>query len=451
MLRRTLVLQYIMHPIYSSPFNTINMQAKNTISLLFFTGLSFLAYSQQNIDIDTKEQLARQPPVTVQTAVGPLQLEPPFKTESARKNSKTISWPEGITPKAPEGFTVTRFADNFDNPRWTYIAPNGDYFVAEAGTRKTANQITLLRDENKDGNIDERYVFRGGLNRPFGMLVLGNYFYIANTDGVYRYPYKAGDIRLEGEAEKIISLYAGGYNNHWTRNIITNKAKNKIYITVGSASNVGEHGIDAEKGRALVYEANPDGTDLKVYASGLRNPVGLDWNPVTGELWTAVNERDGLGDEIVPDYATSVKRGGWYGWPFSYYGKIKDPRWANDPHQELVDKAIIPDVPLGPHTASLGITFYTKDPFPSKYKNGAFIGQHGSWNRSKLSGYKVVFIPFINGKPQPAEDFLTGFIADEEKSEVYGRPVGVTVTPDGSLLVNDDTAGIIWKVSAKEK
>ncbi|MCH5596803.1 PQQ-dependent sugar dehydrogenase [Niabella ginsengisoli] len=407
------------------------------------------AYGQGKIDNETKKQLAGQAPVTVKTAVGPLVLQPPFKTESANKNSRTIDWPEGQTPKTPEGFTVTRFADKLENPRWTYIAPNGDYFIAEAGTRKSANQITLLRDKDKDGNIDERHVFINNLNRNFGMLILGNYFYIANTDGVYRYAYKEGDIKLEGEGKKIIELSASGYNNHWTRNIITNKAKNKIYITVGSASNVGEQGIEKEEGRALIYEANPDGSDLKIYASGIRNPVGLDWNPVTGELWTAVNERDGLGDEIVPDYATSVKRGGWYGWPFSYYGKVKDPRWAEDPHEDLVNKAIIPDVPLGPHTASLGITFYTAKQFPAKYKNGAFIGQHGSWNRSKLSGYKVVFIPFVKGKPQPPVDFLTGFIANDEKSEVYGRPVDVSVAPDGSLLVNDDTSGIIWKVSAK--
>ncbi len=417
--------------------------------LLLSIGL-YAGAQHTNVDEATKNKLAQQPVVTVQTAIGPLNLQPPFKTESARKNSKTIGWPEGAKPKAPKGFEVTKFAENLQNPRWTYISTDGDYFVSEAGTRNGANRISLLRDTNKDGVIDQQYVFIDQQNRPLGMLILNGYFYIANTDGVYRYPYTAGITRLEGKGEKIVSLYEGGYNNHWTRNIITNKDKSKIYITVGSASNVGEHGIDAEKGRALIYEANPDGSDLQIYASGLRNPVGLDWNPVTDELWTAVNERDGLGDEIVPDYATSVKRGGWYGWPFSYYGKIKDPRWAADPHQEWVNKAIMPDVPLGPHTASLGIVFYTGKQFPAKYKNGAFVGQHGSWNRSVLSGYKVVFIPFKEGKPQVPVDFLTGFIASDEKSEVHGRPVGVAVTPEGSLLVNDDTAGIIWKVSAKK-
>lgn len=425
-------------------------QMKNVVFTLLSAFIITNAGARLNIDNETKKQLAAQPPITVLTTIGPLVLQPPFKTESANKHSRTINWPDGQTPKAPEGFIVSKFADKLENPRWTYIAPNGDYFVAESGTKKSPNQITLLRDIDKNGTIDERHIFISGLNRNFGMLVLGNYFYIANTDGVYRYPYSTGQVKLEGEPQKIVELFANGYNNHWTRNIIANKAKTKIYITVGSASNVGEHGIDKENGRALIYEANPDGSDLKIYASGLLNPVGLDWNPTTGELWTAVNERDGLGDEIVPDYATSVQPGGWYGWPFSYYGKIRDPRWAADPHEELVNKSIVPDVPLGPHTASLGLVFYTASQFPEKYKNGAFIGQHGSWNRSTLSGYKVAFIPFVNGKPKPPIDFLTGFIANEEKNEVYGRPVGVAVTPDGSLLVNDDTAGIIWKVSVKK-
>ncbi|GAB3006452.1 sorbosone dehydrogenase family protein [Niabella terrae] len=399
-------------------------------------------------DQAAKEKLAAGPDVTVQTTVGPLTLPPPYKTTVARKNSRVIGWPDTKAPKAPEGFTVSSFAEGLSNPRWTYIGNNGDYFVAESGTRKSANQIKLLRDRNGDGIIDEQHIFIKDLNRPFGMLILDGYFFIGNTDGIYRYPYKKGMTALEGSGEKIITLYAGGYNNHWTRNIISSEKGDKIYVTVGSASNAGEHDMEAEKGRALIFEANPDGSDLKIYASGLRNPVGLAFNPVTHELWTAVNERDNIGDELVPDYATSVKRDGWYGWPFSYYGANKDPRWQADPHEDLVKKAIVPDVPLGPHTASLGLCFYTGDHFGSEYKNGAFVGQHGSWNRSELSGYKVVFIPFKNGRPQAARDFLTGFIADEPAAEVYGRPVGVTVTTDGALLVNDDAGGIIWKVTA---
>ncbi|WP_028374490.1 PQQ-dependent sugar dehydrogenase [Leeuwenhoekiella sp. MAR_2009_132] len=396
-----------------------------------------------------KEEIADTGITTVQTTVGPLDLVAPFSSESVSKNSKVIGWPEGKTPVAPEGFTVTRFADSLKHPRWTYIAPNRDIFVAEANTRDSANQITLLRDTDQDGEVDKRFVFKEGLNQNFGMLVVNNYFYIANTDGLYRFPYKEGQTKLEGEGEKIVELSASGYNNHWTRNIITNAAQDKIYISVGSASNVGDQGMEKEERRANILEVNLDGSGEIVYASGLRNPVGMDWNPVTGDLWTAVNERDELGNNLVPDYATSVQKGGWYGWPYSYYGQIKDPRWADDPHQDLVDKAIMPDVPLGTHTASLGFTFYTADAFPAKYKNGAFVGQHGSWNRDPFSGYKVVFIPFENGKPQPAEDFLTGFIPDANGDEVYGRPVATTVTPDGSLLVNDDDSGIIWKISAK--
>ncbi|MFI8380464.1 PQQ-dependent sugar dehydrogenase [Leeuwenhoekiella sp. NPDC079379] len=416
-----------------------------TVGLLLLSACK----NEKSVPDAEKEELADAGITTVQTAAGPLDLVAPFSSESVSKNSKVIGWPEGKTPVAPEGFTVTRFADSLKHPRWTYIAPNNDIFVAEANTRDSANQITLLRDTDQDGEVDKRFVFKDGLNQNFGMLVVNNYFYIANTDGLYRFPYKEGQTKLEGKGEKIVALSASGYNNHWTRNIITNAAKDKIYISVGSASNVGDQGMEKEERRANILEVNLDGSGEIVYASGLRNPVGMDWNPVTGDLWTAVNERDELGNNLVPDYATSVQKGGWYGWPYSYYGQIKDPRWADDPHQDLVDKAIMPDVPLGPHTASLGFTFYTADAFPAKYKNGAFVGQHGSWNRDPFSGYKVVFIPFENGKPQPAEDFLTGFIPDANGDEVYGRPVATTVTPDGSLLVNDDDSGIIWKISAK--
>ncbi|MGB5943003.1 MAG: sorbosone dehydrogenase family protein [Leeuwenhoekiella sp.] len=396
-----------------------------------------------------KEELADNGATTVETAVGPLTLVAPYASESVTKQSRIIGWEAEETPIAPEGFTVTRLADSLKHPRWTYVAPNNDIFVSESDTKNSANQVTLLRDTDEDGEIDERYVFLNNLNQNFGMLVLGDYFYVANTGGLFRYPYSEGQTKINAEGEKITDLSASGYNNHWTRNIITNEARDKIYITVGSASNVGEQGMEKEEGRALIYEINPDGSQKEIYASGLRNPVGMDWNPVTGELWTAVNERDKLGNELVPDYATSVKKGGWYGWPYSYYGQVNDPRWEDDPHQDMVDKAIMPDVPLGPHTASLGFVFYTADKFPAKYQNGAFVGQHGSWNRTPFSGYKVVFIPFENGNPQPAEDFLTGFIENGDENKVHGRPVATTVAPDGSLLVNDDDAGIIWKVSVK--
>lgn len=423
---------------------------KNILLLiLFFTTVFYSCKSKQEKQTDEMAtNHTTQQADTVQTALGPVVLPKPYATKSVVNQNKMKDWPEGTLPTAPEGFTVTKFADGFKNPRWTYIAPNGDMFVCEANTRGSAGLITLLRDTDGDGKADFRETFIDELKQPFGMLVIGNYFYVANTDGLYKYPYKAGQTSLKAsEGTKIVELPAGGYNNHWTRNIITNAAKDKIYISVGSASNVAEHGMDVEIRRANILEVDLNGQNEKIYASGLRNPVGMDWNPITGELWTAVNERDELGDDLVPDYITSVKEGGFYGWPYSYFGQLEDPRLEGQA-PELVAKSIVPDVSVGPHTASLGLTFYDADTFPAKYKNGVFVGQHGSWNRSTLSGYRVVFIPFENGKPaaQP-EDFLTGFIANENKSEVYGRPVCVAVTPEGDLLVNDDAGNVIWKVS----
>lgn len=383
----------------------------------------------------------------VKTAIGDITLPAPYSTESVTKQNSMKDWPEGQGPKAPAGFTVTKFATDLKNPRNTYIGPNGDIFVAESGTRNSGNQVRLLRDNDKDGTYETKIIFAEDLNKPYGLLILKNYFYIANTDGLYRYPYKEGDTKLQGKGEKIVELPAGGYNNHWTRNLIASADGSKIYISVGSASNVGEYGLEKEVRRAAILEVNPDGTGEKLYASGLRNPVGMDWNPANGELWTAVNERDGLGDGLVPDYITSVKPGGFYGWPYSYFGQIEDPRLKGKA-KDLVAKAIVPDVPVGNHTASLGIAFYTKDKFPAQYKNGAFVGQHGSWNSSVLTGYKVLFVPFKNGKPSgPPQDFLTGFIQDEKKATVYGRPVDVTMMTDGSLLVNDDNGNTIWRVS----
>ncbi len=389
-----------------------------------------------------KEALSKQPPNTVKTALGDITLPAPFATKSASVRSSIVDWPAGKIPVAPQGFTVSKFADKFDNPRWIYVAPNNDIFVSESG----ADRITIFRDSNKDGQFETRETFIKGLNKPFGMLVLGNSFYIANTDGLYKYAYNPSELKLQSKGEKILELPAGGYNNHWTRNLIANKTGTKIYVTVGSGSNVAEHGMEHEVRRACILEINPDGSGEKIYASGLRNPVGIDWNPETGELWTAVNERDELGDELVPDYITSVKNGGFYGWPYSYFGNIPDPRMKGQ-GKDLAAKAIVPDVSVGAHTASLGLAFYTAKAFPESYRKGVFVGQHGSWNRSKISGYKVLFVPFRNGKPsgQP-QDFLTGFISDIDKAEVYGRPVAVAVASDGSLLVTDDGSDTIWQV-----
>ncbi|MCF2517856.1 sorbosone dehydrogenase family protein [Dyadobacter sp. CY351] len=396
---------------------------------------------------EEKEAAAKSGPDSVETVTDSLTLPAPFTTESVENRPEEAGWPEGKMPTAPAGFTVSKYADKLKNPRWTYVAPNGDVFVAESNTKKSADRITLLRDVNKDGKPEIKEIFMENLKQPLGMLVLKNYFYVANTNGVFRYPYKGGETKITSKGEKILDLPAGGYNNHWTRNLLANADGSKIYISVGSASNVADHGMDEEKRRANILEINPDGSGERIYASGLRNPVGMDWAPGSNVLWTAVNERDKLGDELVPDYVTSVKEGGFYGWPYAYFGKNEDPRRKGE-RSDLVAKTLVPDVPLGSHTASLGLAFYDKTQFPAKYQNGAFIGQHGSWNSSKLTGYKVVFIPFKNGKPAgKPEDFLTGFIESEKK--VYGRPVGVTVMEDGSMLVNDDSAGTIWRVSAK--
>ena len=398
-------------------------------------------------------------------------LPEPYATKSNRNFSKVIGWKEGETPVAPAGFSVSKFAEGLDHPRWIYAASNGDIFIAESNTvlsglkrfgasvsrkirtqnyGKSANRIRLFRDIDKNGSYEKSYVFAEDLNQPFGMLILNNHFYVANTDGVEMYAYNTGDTSLPLEGKRIIELPAGGYNNHWTRNIIANESGTKIYITVGSGSNIGENGMENEVRRANILEINPDGTGEKIYAAGLRNPVGLGFEPSKKMLWTAVNERDGLGDDLVPDYATSVKPGAFYGWPYAYFGANADPRMKEDPHTDLVNKTLAPDVALGSHTASLGLAFYTKNNFPQKYKGGMFIGQHGSWNRAQFSGYKVVFVPFANGKPSgKPEDFLTGFIADQSKDEVHGRPVGVTVINDGSLLVADDASKIVWRVRAQ--
>ena len=378
------------------------------------------------------------------------ELPKPYATKSVTKRSDEIGWPAGKTPVAPAGFTVKRYAEGLDNPRWIYEGPNGDMFVSLAQTKgNSSNSVLIFRDANKDGIPEMKETFVDDLNKPLGMLILKDYFYVGNTDGLYRWPYKTGQTKLEGKGQKILDLPAGGYNNHWTRNLISNADGSKIYVSVGSGSNVGEHGKENEIRRANILEINPDGTGEKIYASGLRNPVGMDWQPGTNVLWTAVNERDELGDELVPDYMTSVKQGGFYGWPYSYYGQNEDPRRKGE-NPELVKKAIVPDVPLGSHTASLGLAFYDKDAFPAKYQKGAFIGQHGSWNRSTFSGYAVVFVPFNGGKPGKPENFLTGFIADEAKDKVYGRPVGTYVASNGTLLVADDTGGIIWAVTASK-
>ncbi|WP_316929361.1 PQQ-dependent sugar dehydrogenase [Chryseobacterium daeguense] len=362
-----------------------------------------------------KQELSKTAEVATQTNT--LKLPPPDEKNAKNKFSNVIGWPADKSPKAPEGFTVTRFAEKIKSPRNMIQAPNGDVFVVLSNSERSAtekvknditgkskaevggqsaNKIMMYRDADKNGVPESSSVFMENLNQPFGMLIIKDKFYVANTDGLWVYPYKAGDTKMTSPGKKIVNLPAGGYNNHWTRNLITNKDQSKIYISVGSGSNVGENGMENEVRRANILEVNPDGTGEIIYAAGLRNPVGMSWNPATGELWTVVNERDELGDKLVPDYLTSVKKGAFYGWPYAYFGKNEDPRRKGE-KPDLVAKTIVPDVPLGSHTASLGLTFYTGSQFPEKYKNGAFIGQHGSWNRSQLAGYQVAFVPFKKG------------------------------------------------------
>ena len=399
-------------------------------------------------------------------------LPEPYATKSVTNYSDVVGWKEGETPKAPDGFTVTKYAEDFDNPRWMYVTPNGDVLVAESNSNysiakqlgasiigaggsnnlsNSADVITILRDRNKDGKPDfrEKWLTKeNGLNQPFGMLVIDNWFYVANTDALLRFPYDPKQNKITGAATKVVDLPAGDHNRHWTRNIIANADNSKIYIAIGSGSNVAENGIEAENGKASIYEINPDGTGLKLYAAGLRNPVGMDWAPGTKTLWTTVNERDELGNNLVPDYFTSVQEGGFYGWPYAYWGNHTDPS-VKEKRPDLVKKTIIPEVDLGNHTASLGLAFYKEKAFPKQYQNGAFIAQHGSWNRDPISGYKVVFVPFKDGKPSgKAQDFLTGFVVDPKKNEVRGRPVGIVILPDGAMLLTDDKTNTIWRIAA---
>ncbi len=397
-------------------------------------------------------------------------LVAPAATPSAVNFSRVIGWPAEGEPSAPAGFTVTLFVDGLDNPRWLHPLPNGDVLVAESRTSgpaklppevrqklaasgisgPSANRISRLRDADGDGRAEMRETFLEGLNQPLGMLALGNWFYAANTDAVLRFPYDSAAARVTGRGRKILDLPAGGYNNHWTRNLIASRDGSKLYVTVGSATNVDDERIDRrDERRAAILEVNPDGSGMRVFASGLRNPNGLGWEPESGALWSAVNERDELGDELVPDYLTSVRQGAFYGWPYAYWGSNEDPRRKGE-RPDLVAKAIAPDFAVGAHTATLGLAFGERLGFPERYRHGAFIGQHGSWNRSTFVGYRVAFVPFANGRPGGTlEEFLTGFIADSAKGEVWGRPVGLAVARDGALLVADDAGNRVWRVAAR--
>ena len=379
-------------------------------------------------------------------------------------------WPAGATPLAAAGLAVNAYASGLDHPRWIYVLPNGDVLVAESNgpprpddaggikgrvmklMRKragagvpSANRITLLRDADGDGIAETRTVLLAGLNSPFGMALVGSDLYVANTDSIMRFPYTAGATQITAPGAKVVDLPAGTINHHWTKNVIASRDGSRLYVTVGSNSNVGENGMHNEVDRAAILEVDPATARSRLFASGLRNPNGLDWQPQSGALWTTVNERDELGSDLVPDYMTSVQDGAFYGWPYSYYGQHVDAR-VEPPRPDLVARAIAPDYALGTHTASLGLAFYRGSLLPQRYAGGAFIGQHGSWNRKPRSGYKVIFVAFADGRPVGApEDVLTGFV--DAGGDALGRPVGVAVDRAGALLVADDVGNVIWRVT----
>jgi glucose/arabinose dehydrogenase len=381
-------------------------------------------------------------------------------------------WAAGQTPAAAPGLRVAAFASGLDHPRWLYVLPNGDVLVAETnappkpddnrGIRgwffkrfmkragaavPSANRITLLRDADGDGVAETRTVFAQGLASPFGMALVGGDLYVANSDAMVRFPYAPGQTALAGAGTPVVALPAGRINHHWTKNVVASADGSRLYVSVGSNSNAGERGMAAEEGRAAIWEIDARTGSHRVFAGGLRNPVGMAWQPETGTLWTAVNERDELGSDLVPDYITSVRDGGFYGWPYSYYGAHVDPR-VKPRRPELVARATVPDYALGPHTGSLGLAWSAGSRLPAAFSTGMFVGQHGSWNRRPRSGYRVIFVPFAGGRPTGAQpvEVLTGFL--DARGDALGRPVGVAVDSRGALLVADDVGNTVWRVTS---
>ena len=367
---------------------------------------------------------------------------PPAEVQRGPVNfSRIIPKPDGADLTLPPGFQIDVFAEgDLERPRWLALAPNGDVFVAES----EGNRISILRDSHGDGRVDQRFVFADGLAHPFGMAFWRDYLYVGDTDAVVRFKYRPGQTKAEGSPEKIADLPMNGYREHWTRNVIFNPSGTKVYVTVGSKSNVD---AGEEPMRAAISEFNPDGTGHRIYASGTRNPIGLAFNPTSGRLWAAVQERDLIGDQLVPDYVTTITEDAFYGWPYGYIGQHEDPRRKNE-RPDLVKKAVVPDVLIQAHSAVLGLAFYEGEMFPGEYRGDAFVALHGSWNRSKRTGYKIIRIRFKNGKPVGGyDDFVTGWMLGEDKPEVWGRPVGLLVLKDGSMLITDDGANKIWRVT----
>jgi hypothetical protein len=409
----------------------------------------------------------------ISAGIGPHpQLPKPNPTVIPTVNiAQAVGWPADTKPIPASGMTVNAFAEKLDHPRWLYVLPNGDVLVAEtnapqrpddgwgikgwlmqrvmskagAGT-PSANRITLLRDGDGDGVAETRSIFLEGLNSPFGMALIGDDFYVANTDALMKFHYKYGETYIAKPGIKVLDLPAGPINHHWTKNLLASRDGTRLYVTVGSNSNVAENGMDQEFERAAIWEVDPRQSSYRVYASGLRNPNGLAWEPDGGALLTVVNERDEIGSDLVPDYLTSVPKGSFFGWPYSYYGQHLDQR-IQPQRPDLVATATAPDYALGPHTASLGLVYSQSNNWPAPFDNGVFIGQHGSWNREPRSGYRVIFVPFRAGKPSGVPiEILTGFI--NENNEAYGRPVGVVLDKRAALLVADDIGNTIWRVTA---
>lgn len=407
-------------------------------------------------------------PVSAGTGPHP-KLPPPNATLMPTVNiARPIGWKDGELPHASAGLSVNAFASGLNHPRWLYTLPNGDVLVAESNSPGTdvislknriahiiqgfvgadvpsPNHIILLRDADGDGVAEERDMFLEHLSSPFGMALVNDTLYVANTDSIWRFPYQTGQKTITAPGEKVVDL-PSGYNHHWTKNIVASPDGLSLYVTIGSNSNVAENGMHAEEGRARIDRLDLATGKLTPFATGLRNPNGLAWEPESGALWVAVNERDEIGSDLVPDYITSVKEGAFYGWPYSYYGGHVDAR-VTPPDPALVATAIAPDYAVGPHTASLGLAFSEDSTLPASWRNGAFVAQHGSWNRRPKSGYKVIYVPFVNGRPSGKPvDALTGFLTPDEE-HVHGRPVGLALDQTGALLVSDDVGNTIWRVS----
>jgi glucose/arabinose dehydrogenase len=404
------------------------------------------------------------------TGPDPVLAEPNPSPIPTVKIATAIGWPAGVTPTPAAGFAVNKFASGLEHPRWLYVLPNGDVLVAETNRPPTPdppknpirgvfmnaafkkagaavpspNRITLLRDADGDGVAETRTVFLQNLMSPFGMALVGNDFYVANADAIVRVPYRSGDTSISAAPVKLADLPGEPRNHHWTKSLLASRDGTKLYVGVGSNSNAAENGMDVEAGRAAIHEIDIRTGQGRVFASGIRNPVGLDWQPQSGVLWAVANERDELGSDLVPDFLTSVREGAFYGWPYSYYGQHVDTRvQPQDP--ALVARAVVPDYALGAHVAAMGLAFYDGKLLPARYANGAFIGLHGSWNRDPYSGYKVVFVPFANGQPSgPVEDVLTGFL--DEKDKARGRPVGLAIDNRGAVLVADDVGNKVWRI-----